>query len=125
MTWTAASAGVTVPRIAMWSSRVEPPLLGASSLSLTRGSVAGRGVSPQALSDEAGGEQDDRGGALPHRLTGRTVAFACLVSVLPPGGVSATVTVTRRRCSARASGAPCALSVTENATVPVAVDFFS
>ena len=67
MTCTAASAGVTVPLTATWSSRVEPPLLGASSLSLTRGSVVGLGRLAAGAQDEAGGEEEDQAA---HRLTG-------------------------------------------------------
>ncbi len=67
MTCTAASAGVTVPLTAMWSSRVVPPLLGASSLSLTRGSRRWLGRLAAGAQDEAGGEDDDQAA---HRLTG-------------------------------------------------------
>src|SRR4051794_24958560 len=50
LTCTAASAGVTVPRTWTVAARTEPPSPGRLSLSLTRGSVAGRGASPQAAS---------------------------------------------------------------------------
>src|SRR4051794_12226598 len=47
-TSTAASAGVTVPRTSTVPARTERPSSGRSSASLTRGSVTGRGASPQA-----------------------------------------------------------------------------
>src|SRR3954468_1909660 len=59
------------------------------------------------------------GGALPHRLT---VAFAVVVRVLPPRGVSVTVTVSFRWRFARSALRVLAFSATENDRRPAAAD---